>query len=170
MALTDFFQVNDQGFVQIAPFDPTRPDLADYFPAFRTALASTEVSQHLGKAHELIESLKEGPTQEALDHLYQATKILKRALLGQAIKQADIESSTFTISEGGLALDYSGQFTVGEQVAILIIHTPELRSTLVQGVITRVTNDHLTITFEQISARFRQNLAARLLKLQAQQR
>ena len=170
MALSDFFRVKDQGFVQLAVFDPERPDLSDYFPAFRTALASTEVSVHLSKAHELIESLKEGPTQEALDHLYQATWILKRALLGQALEQADVQSSTFVISEGGMQVKQNPGHKVGDELAILIIHTPELKSTLIQGRVAKAGDNALEIDFTQLVPRVRQNLVARLLKLQAQQR
>lgn len=170
MAISDFFNVEDQGFVQLARFDPERPDLAEYFPEFRTALASAEVSAHLIKAHELIESLKEGPAQEALDHLYQATWILKRALLGQALEQADAPSSRFVISEGGMQMKVNPGFSPGDQLAILIIHTPELRSSLIQGLVTKATEQALEIDFVQITPRTRQNLAARLLKIQASQR
>ncbi|WP_119394588.1 PilZ domain-containing protein [Salinibius halmophilus] len=170
MAINDFFKVKDQGFVQLAAFDTERPDLAEYFPEFRTALASAEVSAHLTKAHELIDTLKEGPTQEALDHLYQATWILKRALLGQALEQADVPSSVFVISEGGMQIKLNPGFKVGDSVAILIIHTPELRSSLIQGQVVKAGTDALEIEFVQLTPRTRQNLAARLLKIQAAQR
>lgn len=167
MAIDDFFRVKDQGFVQLAAFDAERPDLAEYFPEFRTALASTEISSHLTKAHELIDGLKEGPTQEALDHLYQATWILKRALLGQALEQADVPSQLFVISEGGMQIKQNPGFKTGDSVAVLIIHTPELRSSLIQATVIKAGSNALELAFSQLAPRTRQNLAARLLKIQA---